>query len=126
MIPVEAAGAFTYTTLTLQRLRADGDAAWPTIVVLKPDGQRVPLTPAQAEAGDDARVYDFPAGEVEAFSPLGFELTFAGLHIAHYQNALSRVWVERNARLLGPDAPATREAFVYRTPPLAFPEPWFR
>lgn len=122
----EAAGTFSYTRLTLQRSPADGAMAWPTIVVIKTDGRRVPLTPAAPPAADadaDVQVYDFPPGEVEAFSPLGFELTFAGLHIAHYQNALSRVWVERNARLLGPDGPATREAFVYRTPPLAFPEP---
>lgn len=119
----EADGVFTYTTLTLQRLRADGDVTWPTIVVLKPDGQRIPLTAAQAQIGAETLVYDFPAGEVEAFGALGFELTFPGLHIARYQNALSRVWVERNAQLLGAGAPPTRESFVYRTAPLAFPEP---
>lgn len=119
---VAADGNATYSTLTLQRPRADGSVGWPGIVAVKDDGQEVPLT-LRASDDPDVRIYDFPPGAVEAFGPLGFELSFVHLHIASYQNASAKVWVERNAALLGEDGPQTRAAFVYRTPALAFGEP---
>jgi hypothetical protein len=113
----------TYSTLTLQRLRADGSVGWPEIVVIKEDGQEVKLVMRPPSDDSDVRVYDFEAGAVQAFVALGFELSFAGLHISSYQNASAKVWVERNAALLGEGGPPTRTAFVYRTPAMAFGEP---
>jgi hypothetical protein len=120
---VTPAGDATYSTLTLRRLRADGSVGWPEIVVIKEDGQELKLVMQPPSDDPDARVYDFEPGAVQAFVSLGFELSFAHLHIASYQNASAKVWVERNAALLGEGGPSTRTAFVYRTPAMAFGEP---
>jgi LysM repeat protein len=112
-----------YVSLTLRRVEDAGGDFWPEIEVIAADGTRAPLIRDPAGPSSDTLVYDFPAKTVEAFTPLSFELRFPALHIARYQSALAKVWVERNVRLLGPAGPQTREAFVYRTPALAFPEP---
>jgi len=118
-------GIDAYVSLTLKRLSADGDAAWPEIIVIREDGKAVPLT-AAAPAGD-IRIYSFPTADktdlVPAFTRLAFRCAVPGLHIARYQNASSAVSVIRNAQLLGPDGPETCTAFVYMTPQLGFPEP---
>jgi hypothetical protein len=112
-----------YVDLTLRRVSDAGGDFWPAITVLAADGARIDLIPRPEGPADGVLTYDFPPQTVEAFTPLTFELRLPDLHIARYQSALSKVWVERNARLLGPAGPQTREAFVYRTPALAFPEP---
>ena len=112
-----------YASLTLRRVADAGGDFWPQVEVIAGDGTRTPLTPDPDGPTDGVLVYDFPPQAVEAFTLLSFEMRFVGLHIARYQSALAKVWVERNARLLGPSGPQTREAFIYRTPALAFPEP---
>lgn len=122
---VEGIDVPVYATLTLQRLDADGDAAWPEITVIRADGVEVPLTGAAPV--DATRVYSFPSGEgapvVPAFTRLAYRWTSPGLHIARYQNANAAVAVVRNAQLLGAGGPQTCSAFVYRTPQMGFPEP---
>ncbi|HEX2080452.1 MAG TPA: hypothetical protein VHG08_22305, partial [Longimicrobium sp.] len=116
----DAAARWEYTSLTLVRDRADGSVGWPRMGIFAPGGPVRPLgegvdTPA-------GRRYDFPAG-VEAFTLLGFEMRFGGLHVASHQNGSAQVRVLRNARLLGPALPPTRAGFVYQTQALAFPAP---
>lgn len=122
---VEGIDVPVYATLTLQRLDADGGAAWPEITVIRADGVEVPLTGAAPV--DTTRVYSFPSGEgapvVPAFTRLAYRWTSPGLHIARYQNANAAVAVVRNAQLLGVGGPQTCSAFVYRTPQMGFPEP---
>ena len=113
-----------YTTLTLQRISSGGSVGWPEVEVVRPDGKHIALT-RQTPSGDTC-TYDFPTAlddQVPAFVHLGFQLSFGGLNIADYQSATAKVWVVRNQQLLGPDGPLTNEAFVQRTPALAFPVP---
>ncbi|WP_269582948.1 hypothetical protein [Roseibium sp. Sym1] len=117
-------GHAVYTTLTLQRLKAEGDVGWPEIEVVRPDGKHVTLT--RQDPDGQTCTYQFPgdtADLVPAFVQLAFQLSFGGLHIANYQSATASVWVVRNQDLLGSGGPSTRDAFVYRTPALSFPEP---
>lgn len=122
-------GTDIYTSLTLKRLDADGDVAWPAIAVIREDGRILPLSPpvATGEPGDATKIYSFPLNDpldhVPAFTRLGFRWSIPQLHIATYQNAASAVSVIRNAHLLGAGAAETCTAFVYSTRQLGFPEP---
>jgi hypothetical protein len=110
-------GTWHYTALYLTRERRDGAVDWPVMGVFTPGGPIVTMG-----AGVDTprgRRYDFPAG-IEAFTLVGFEMRFAGLAIAAYQNASAQVQVLRNTAL-STDAP-TRAGFVYQTLPLSFPD----
>ncbi len=105
-----------YTHLYLKRGRTYGDLDWPVMGVFVPGGQ-VQSMGAGVDTPEGRR-YDFPP-KIEAFTLLGYEMRFAALHVATYQNAASQVQVLRNEQLssLAP----TNPAFVYQTLTLAFP-----
>lgn len=105
-----------YTSVVLERMRADGSLDWPLMSVIHPDGMVVPM--GRGTDTPRGRKYDFPP-DVEAFVLLGLEMRFDRLHVASYQNASSQVQVVRNANLS--DLAPTRSAFVYQTRWLAFP-----
>lgn len=120
-----------YRTLRLDRtaVQGPGGVGWPDVACVTPDGARHVLQPVGPEAcgcgdgdADGCRCYVF-TDEVPAFVLLTFELTFPPVHVAAYQNAVSRVWVTRNARLLGAAGPPTATGFVYRTPDVGYREP---
>lgn len=106
---------FFYEALYLERETADGSLGWPVMGVFVGDEFVSMGNGVDTEQG---RRYDFPEG-VEAFTLLSLEMRFAGLAIADYQNASSRLQVIRNANLstLAP----TRPAFIYQTQWFAFP-----
>jgi hypothetical protein len=117
-----------YTTLRLARtVTGAGRVGWPDVVCVTPDGEYplVPGAPETCDCGDTGtcRCYVFPAAKVAAFTLLTFRFTFPPVHIASYQNASSRTWVTRNAKLLGAAWPDTTAGFVYRTPEVGYPKP---
>jgi hypothetical protein len=104
-----------YSKLVLKREFAHGTLGWPMMGVFINDEFK---TIGNGVDTSEGRSYDFPEG-VEAFNFLTFEMRFARLAIANYQNASSQLQVVRNANLstLAP----TRPAFVYQTQWFAFP-----
>ncbi|MFI0724174.1 LysM peptidoglycan-binding domain-containing protein [Streptomyces sp. NPDC021224] len=121
-------GWYTFLSLVRSAEAGPGDVGLPDVVVVAADGERIPLVAAADPAAcgctdTDCACLAFPPRTVAASVPVTFELTFPPVHIAGYQNASARARVTRNARLLGPEGPATREPFVYRTPDVGYPEP---
>jgi hypothetical protein len=118
-----------YTTLRLARtaVTGAGGVGWPDVACVTPSGEYplVPAAPETCDCGDAAtcRCYAFPPATVAAFTLLTFRFTFPPVHVASYQNASSRTWVTRNAKLLGATWPATTADFVYRTPEVSYPKP---
>ncbi|HEY0011810.1 MAG TPA: hypothetical protein VGB79_03040 [Allosphingosinicella sp.] len=112
-----------YTALILDRtLASTGPVRWPVIKVAVPN--RDPLELIRGVPTAARCVYAFPAGaRIEMGAPLTVSIAFEGLHVSRYQRASADVAVIRNARLLGPDGPATADAFRFETLPVAFPAP---
>jgi hypothetical protein len=116
-----------YRGLKLLRTAKGGEVGWPGITCYTADGIPHELKPG-SDCGclptEDCRCYVFDDGDrVPSFSLLTYELTFPSLHIASYQNALTTVWVTRNAELFQAAQPATTPAFVYQTPKASYAKP---
>ncbi|MEI2384418.1 hypothetical protein [Breoghania sp. JC706] len=117
--PVSAAlatndGALQSYTLTRLETESGGDLDWPEVSAKALDGSWVTLV-GQTPSGS-SRVY-LPPSDTTILLPSTrtFSIGWPGLNVGDRQNARIRLEVVRNADLLGPDGPATAEAFVYRT-----------
>ena len=121
-----------YVAFTLERdIASTGSVDWPEISVTTPGGQTLKLERGQP-VGQLCR-YVFPAWAdkpkieparpVPVGSQLNVEVSFEGLHLARYQKATASIAVIRNASLLGPEGPRTRDGFIFMTPPVAFADP---
>jgi LysM domain len=118
----DAVGNSYYVAFTLQRDAASsGPVGWPQLSVSF-GGQTFQLQRGQP-VGQQCR-YAFPAGSLV---PVGAQLNVAvaldALHVANYQKATASVAVIRNANLLGPNGPRTRDGFIFMTPPTTFADP---
>jgi hypothetical protein len=113
-----------YEKLVLERGSGGEKLSWPAIAVTLPDGTVVALTAAQGGSDSATCTYDFPLEpHVPAHILLSWELTFPGLHVAHWQDATAAVAVDRNAALMPPPAPGSNPEFVYRTPTASYARP---
>ena len=117
--PVSAAlvtdtGALQSYTLTRLETETGGDLDWPEVSAKALNGGWVMLV-GQTPSGS-SRVY-LPPSDTTILLPSTrtFSIGWPGLNVGERQNARIRLEVVRNADLLGPDGPATAEAFVYRT-----------
>lgn len=114
---IGASGALQSLTLTGDGA-VPGPGGWPDIAIGYRD--RTIALDAQQPSGN-TRDYLFPQGaNVPAASDLVYRLSFPNLAASLYQNAKTAAAVVRNAHLMPPGGPATREPFVFRTPLLAF------
>ncbi|HEY7070009.1 MAG TPA: hypothetical protein VH479_07850, partial [Acidimicrobiales bacterium] len=120
-------GWYTTLRLTMTEVSGPGGVGWPDIWCITTAGDEYelfPVGPADCDCTDPdhCHCYAFPEGKVAAFTLLTFRFTFPKVHVASYQNASSRTWVTRNARLLGDAWPDTTPGFVYRTPEVSYPK----
>jgi hypothetical protein len=120
-------GWYTTLRLAMTEVSGPGGVGWPDIACTTAAGDEyelVPVGPELCECADPdhCHCYAFPDGKVAAFTLLTFRFTFPRVHVASYQNASSRTWVTRNAKLLGDAWPDTRLGFVYRTPEVSYPK----
>lgn len=104
----------------------DGEPArpesWPGVLCRDPDGNDVRLR--CEDPGDIERVYVVdPPTRIPAGEPPVLTLDWPRLTVAEFQNARGELSVQRNVRLLGADAPATAQDFVYQTPLVEAPTP---
>ena len=121
-------GRLLATNGLLKSLTLTGDAAapgpggWPQIAICHA-GQWMDLqAPAQPASGHHCE-YAFPTGaQVPAGSELVYQLTFPPVPVCRYPYIRTTVRAVRNEHLLPPGGPATREALILRTPPVAFPQ----
>jgi hypothetical protein len=126
LVPEPSPDGYRYATLVLNLESAQGALSWPDISVTTPDGIRYhldPRSPVHRETGSTSQYYDFPPdSKIAVGTQLDYLVEFSGLHVAVYENATSQASVMRNAHLLGPEGPLTRDGFVYVTPPVSFPD----
>jgi LysM repeat protein len=118
--------------LALQEGSSEEAIPWPAIWVTTAGGKPLRL---EAEPGSGrSRRYEYPAGKVEAFTPLTHTFAFpgsavpadpeagpAGRDAVAWQQGQVKVAVRRNAELV-PDLPTAPE-FVYQTPWISFTNP---
>jgi hypothetical protein len=87
---------------------------WPEVACQVADGSWAPLI-VETTAGA-TRTYGPALGATLMLNAWpSFALSWPGLNIGTVQNGRTKLEVVRNVDLLGPDGPATAEAFVYRT-----------
>lgn len=110
-----------YTSLDVERMATAASIDWPSITLNVAD-QIVPLE--RSVIDDHFARYIFP--DEPAVAPgatIEYHVGLGGLHVASRQDAVAAVSIARNAELLGPDGPPTREDFVYRATPVVFAAP---
>lgn len=100
-------GRTFYTSLHLQRTRADGELDWPLLSVLSSDGQWASM--GRGVDAPQGREYKMPSN-VDGAGPIELEMRFDALHVGSYQCGTAQVQVVRNANLCADIA--TRPAFV--------------
>jgi hypothetical protein len=114
--------------LSLERLRADGNVDWPSIVAIGPDGGDIQARRVHNDK-DGRWIHEFSRQALSldrrggGDATLWFVLTFEPLHVVRHESVLARLWVERNAALAGWTEVETQAPFVYRSPPVSFAKP---